>query len=317
MGSLHKIATAIKLVTSPKLLVIALKRNLSRFRIYIANDRPFVYRTFSGDDFACVPRSRTSAQLYYDRGYCEITESKLCQDWLQPGDYCIDGGANVGQYATLFARATGPEGRVIAVEAVPDTVEILSVTLEALKLSRVVIEEAALSDTEGFSEFSAAGPHSSDVSASLKPHDLLTDHQTLTVKTLTIDRLISLHRLDDRLALIKIDIEGAEPMALAGASKLFSSPQPPLFLIEIHRATLAAFGFTPKDITKYFPLDRFELYHVQRSTSDLLPGESPGQLQRLRNPDSYNWPWLSNLIALPLHGQYAHRRSYFAKSLPF
>src|SRR5262249_32611619 len=43
-------------------------------------------------------------------------------------------------------------------------------------------------------------------------------------------------------ALIKMDIEGAEYLAVQGAERLFSSPNPPLLMIEFHPDEIAALG---------------------------------------------------------------------------
>src|SRR5262245_59935385 len=53
-------------------------------------------------------------------------EWDLSSQWLSPGDWAIDVGANIGHYTKRFSDLVGASGRVIAFEPVPATFELLS-----------------------------------------------------------------------------------------------------------------------------------------------------------------------------------------------
>jgi len=127
----------------------------------------------------------------------------------------------------------------------------------------------------------------------------------ILVPAITIDDLLSKYGVEDRVSLVKIDIEGAEPLALRAASRLFDRERLPLFMVEIAKGSL--FGFTPADILAFFPTELFDLFHVHRSISDLTPRFEHGRLYPLR--EDHDWPWLSNLIAAPRIGAYSGRRN--------
>ena len=62
------------------------------------------------------------------RGTFETWEPEfhILHEFVSPGDWVIDVGANVGYYTKKFSDLVGPHGRVIAVEPVPETFSFLA-----------------------------------------------------------------------------------------------------------------------------------------------------------------------------------------------
>jgi len=234
-----------------------------------------------------------------------------------PGDACLDIGANVGFFAASFANCVKSQGYVVAVEPGPDTCAALRTTLQTLRVDQVHVEEAAVSNETGEVTFMVARDAAMDATASMKvsadQSDAFRPHR---VPAVTIDSLVEKHGIAGKLAVLKIDIEGAEPLALAGATHLLDPEHLPLCLIEIHRIALSNFGHVPENIWRFFPQDQFDLYHAHRSTGDLTPAFVHGQLYRLTDPAAHPWPWYSNMLAVPRVGKYASRRSRIATLLP-
>ena len=96
---------------------------------------------------------------------------------------------------------------------------------------------------------------------------------------------------------------------MRSGSQLFGRDRLPLFVVEVQKRSLANFGLKPLDVLHFFPGELFELFHVQRSYSDLTPQFEHGRLYTLPDPMAHNWPWYSNLIAVPRVGRYVNRRS--------
>lgn len=67
---------------------------------------------------------------------------------------------------------------------------------------------------------------------------------------------VQTYRLDDfhfeDVALLKIDVEGMEPLVLKGAQELIAREHPPV-MVEYNVEALAAHGFEPMDISQHFP----------------------------------------------------------------
>jgi hypothetical protein len=64
-------------------------------------------------------------RIMYFFGMWEPNLTAVIRNRLQPGDGFIDIGANIGYYSVLASGLIGPQGRVIAIEAIPQTLSVL------------------------------------------------------------------------------------------------------------------------------------------------------------------------------------------------
>lgn len=128
----------------------------------------------------------------------------------RPGDVILDIGAEVGTDTVAFADAVGPNGRVIAVEAHPVAFRLLQRTVELSRLQdRVTCVHAAITST--------AGEVIIEDGASLLRSTMVRQGTGHRVRGLTLDELCAELGLGE-IALLKMNIEGAERDALQGAA---------------------------------------------------------------------------------------------------
>ena len=122
-------------------------------------------------------------------------------DSLQPSDIVVDGGANVGAFSLLASRRAK---RVYAVEPNRRNFALLQENLRENNVTNVIPINAAISGSPGGSHLvgEGEGGHLSATGES--------------VATITLDSLS-----DPEMSVIKLDIEGAEPLAFDGLT--FSS----------------------------------------------------------------------------------------------
>ena len=174
-----------------------------------------------------------------------------CAALVRPGDTVLDVGAHVG-YATLrFAQWVGDGGRVIAFEPLPAHLAAVRQNLELNGwLDRASLVAAAASDRPGEAHFvaddglnlgvGALAPVVPGRAATTAASTVATVAAT-TVATVALDDWIDAQRVAS-IALCKIDIEGAEGLALRGLSRSLAAHRVGALLIELHPATLPAFG---------------------------------------------------------------------------
>ena len=129
----------------------------------------------------------------------------------KPGDVILDIGAEVGTDTLPFADAVGPAGKVVAVEAHPVTYRFLQRTVELSGLQdRVICLNAAIA--------SAAGTLIIEDDASTLRSTVKKEGSGHAIRALSLDELCAELGLDS-IALLKMNIEGAERDALQGATK--------------------------------------------------------------------------------------------------
>lgn len=131
----------------------------------------------------------------------------------QPGDTVIDVGAGVGEETIVFSRMVGPSGRVIAIEAHPETYRCLAETVRRSGLANVTTVEVAVGAGEGVIEIGAGENYLANSIVADRNSD------SMTVPMTTLDALAE--RLEiEKVGLLKMNIEGAEVAAIAGMNKL-------------------------------------------------------------------------------------------------
>jgi FkbM family methyltransferase len=155
--------------------------------------------------------------IYSFKQYEEPVRAAV-REHLKPGDVFVDVGANIGVMTFLGASLVGPTGRVIAVEPNPGNVQLLYRNIVLNGSTNVEVLPLAASDRRAV--FSLTGRSNTHLIGARGPQG--GGHY---VQSVALDDLLGdLPRLD----LVKMDIEGHEPPALAGMMRLVTRHRPAL-----------------------------------------------------------------------------------------
>ena len=160
--------------------------------------------------FTIRANSDDLAHVLFERDY-KLHEA--LRSSVKPGDVALDAGANIGVTALTLSRAVGDSGRVIAVEMMPETAAHLRHHLALNGIRNVEVVELALSARAG-ETVTANVPAGFFGQASIAPETARSGSATIDVRTTTIDEIL---RNIPEVALVKMDLEGAERIALEGA----------------------------------------------------------------------------------------------------
>ena len=190
---------------------------------------------------------------------------------VQAGDVVLEAGANVGAYTTLFAQWVGPAGRVLAFEPDPEAFAGLQTHVAVNGLDAVVTAVPMAIAGNGAGRLRFACFESSGISrlatASEAPGTLVRD-----VASTSIDDYCDEHRV--RPTVIKIDVEGAELAALAGARRTIAAAGPRLQLfVEMHPHIWPALGITAGDVRREIEGQGLEAAQLDGSRDDLWTTE--------------------------------------------
>lgn len=164
----------------------------------------------------------------YWLGTYEMDLQQAIQDWVEPGNVVYDLGANIGYVSLLLARAAGPSGRVFAFEPLPANQDRLQRNLALNPELKIELIAKAAADKEGTIPFAL---HASDDMGKLQgAFGEASGDRTIEVQTISLDTFAEQQPAPQ---LVKIDIEGAELLALRGMAGLLRTARPILF-IELH-----------------------------------------------------------------------------------
>jgi len=184
----------------------------------------------------------------YWLGTYELEKQELFTKMVLPENIVYDIGANVGFYSLLAFILVGDHGRVISFEPVERNISYLRKHLAINHIKNVEVMEVAISDKDGSANFD---PSQNDSTGHFAENGIEK------VKTVAIDNIVEAGILPSP-HIIKIDIEGAEILALIGAQSTINNNHPILFLAThgemAHRSScdlLISWGYslTPLDST--------------------------------------------------------------------
>ncbi|HEY0725004.1 MAG TPA: FkbM family methyltransferase [Pyrinomonadaceae bacterium] len=180
------------------------------------------------------------------RGEYERDELDFVRRTIKTGQTVIDVGANIGVFTITMASLVGPTGKVYAFEPLETETTLIAQSLAENNFGdRVVVVPAAVSNEQGKGQLvraaqtiNAGGAYLTD-----REQEVPAGHETNAVELITLDT----HPLLHPVSFIKIDIEGAEPLALQGARTILMQDRP-VILSELHPAQLMKVsGYRPAE----------------------------------------------------------------------
>lgn len=171
-------------------------------------------------------------------GETEYTAAMLAD--LRDDDVLFDAGANIGMVALHAAKIC----RTVAFEPDPAIQRRLTVN-SALNPDRTfTLEPIAISDTDGDVVLYTDGDDGNSPSLV----NQRGESGSVSVTARTLDSLCAEDRLPHP-TVIKLDVEGAEILALRGAKRLLTGPRRPRALfIEVHDTFLPGFGSSADEV---------------------------------------------------------------------
>jgi len=185
----------------------------------------------------------------------QLPEDHVLGQLLHPGMTVFDVGANIGYYTAYISRRVSPGGTVVAVEPMPRALRLLEMNA-ALCQPPAIVEAAAVGPEPGTCHIREM----KKLDISFVQFDESADG--VTVPVITIDQLSEKYGHPD---LLKIDVEGAEMLALGGASKTLSTTPLPIVMIEYVSVNAAQFGaYSLEELLQKFDASRFRFFRIAK-----------------------------------------------------
>ncbi len=251
------------------------------------------------DEHLAICRVLTRYKLYIDRrdtslaphmmldGFWETWLSQCLARIIEPGFVCLDIGANFGYFSLLMSSLAGDSGTTVAVEPNPHLARLLRMTA-SVNGPGFKVADVALADQEGTAGLYIPDEVMGDASLIERTDRSFSRQRKIDVKMITLDALLAQMKIT-RIDVIKMDVEGVEPLVFKGMSQTLQD-NPDLRII-----------------LEYSPF----LYEDARAFTEYLFAHfSVQRIKDVAEPTLLSEPDISSLLALQDHTDlYLQRKS--------
>ena len=190
---------------------------------------------------------------------------------LRPGMMVLDIGANLGTY-TIFAAKAGCA--VCAYEPTPATFDLLN---QNIKLN-------GLADNSMVETFQLAlGDQDAEITFYTKPgcgelNSIYDFHEEMTAISVPIARLDTVFSVDQPIDIVKIDVEGAEPLVIRGMKRVLAFNPKVQIIVEFSSDYLNRAGSDPVVFLAELRAMDFEVWDIAASDGALTRAENNATL---------------------------------------
>ncbi len=192
----------------------------------------------------------------------EPYQTSLFRKELKEGMTVVDIGANIGYYSVIAGRRVGQNGKVFSFEPEPNNFSFLVKNIEVNNLKNVTASQVALSNKLGTENLFLFAENTGSYS-------LVDNRGTATSISVKTDRLDNIIKVP--VDIIKMDIEGAEYLALEGMKKLINRSPKLILMTEFFPNAIRRFGKDPLDFLKMLMNFGFDLSEINEDKKILLP----------------------------------------------
>lgn len=153
----------------------------------------------------------------------------------------IDVGANLGLFSLVMSERF-PDRRIVAFEPAPSTFAALSKNIARNGAANIECHQLAVADHDGTSTFVVLeSARANSAIAVAKP---TAGKYAIDIECITLDRFCGAGDLE-RIALMKVDVEGFEISVFRGAEHVLSRVRPRVVYFEVCPALARSVGFEP------------------------------------------------------------------------
>jgi FkbM family methyltransferase len=185
------------------------------------NEQPILASTREGFDMYVNPLDNSISRQIWMRGlYFQEDVTRAFKRVLRRGDLVVDVGASVGWYAFIAAKRAA---RVVAFEPDPVSAGLIRKSILREGFENIELVEACVSDSAGEVTLSKSDSYNGDNSMVRQ-----TGQRSIRVRSVTLDDSLPNGTID----VMKMDIQGAEPQAMAGAKGIINEGRVRCILLE-------------------------------------------------------------------------------------
>ena len=219
------------------------------------------------------PSMRRTFRAYaINKVHEESTTALFCKI-VKEGDVVVDLGANIGYFTLLAAKLVGKKGKVYAFEPEPRNYQYLIRNIQLNGYDNVVALQKAVADKPGKIKLFICpydtGHHTIqkyDGIQAYRPDFVDEKKEFVEVDQVCLDDFFK--NITTKINVIKMDVEGAEMLALAGMEQLIRENKNLIMLIEFFPLLIKEMGQSPEKFARRLLEDfHFKMYVVEHDYS--------------------------------------------------
>ena len=210
---------------------------------------------------------------------------KIFKDNVKNGDNVVDLGANIGYFTLILAKLVGPTGKVFAFEPDPRNLTLLKKNIEYNNYKNVIIVPKAVSNVNDKCTL-YVGQKTFGQNRIYKPEK--TDTQKFIPtdsETIRLDDFFKTNNLLNKISFIKMDIEGAEFLALDGMKEILKLNQNIKIFTEVDPHYLEDAGTSYEQFIDLLTENNFTL-SISDNRNETLTRVNSSQLGKILNDDT-------------------------------
>jgi FkbM family methyltransferase len=211
------------------------------------------------------PNWRGVAKLIYAfRDYYE-PELVFLEKLLSPGMVFVDAGANFGIYTAMASKVVSESGLVISFEPSARAFPVLRENIAINAFKNVLAFPTALTDRTGRAVLYHHSAVGSDALAKDSTFD--TDAYGQEIETDSLDDVLQRTSVG-RVDVIKMDVQGAEELAMRGANEIIRSMRP-VIMFEFHPEGAMSLGLQPEGAWNFLKGHGYHFFNVEQEGTSI------------------------------------------------
>lgn len=227
------------------------------------------------------PGLRQTFQAYAMNGIHEKETTSLFKKIVRPGDIFLDLGANIGYFSLLASRLVGSQGKIFSFEPEPNNFYYLKKNIEINRYDNIYPFDKAVSNiNEKIPLFICdydSGHHTIKQYGGVKvySHGRRTEERIINVDAVRLDDF--LRNKVEKVDIVKMDIEGAEALAIEGMKNILRGNKDIKIIMEFFPLFIEKMGNSPvkliETIKNEMGLNIFVVghdYSMKKEKSDFL-----------------------------------------------
>nr|WP_294894327.1 FkbM family methyltransferase [uncultured Pedobacter sp.] len=213
--------------------------------------------------------------LRYDRLTRVILKKVLTRNFN-----CIDVGCHKGEILDLILKYA-PDGKHYAFEPIP----YLFQSLKIKYFDKATLYPFALSDSSGKTTFHLVKNAPAYSGIKIRKYDI--ENPDIEKINVTKERLDAVVPENQKIDLIKIDVEGGEFAVLKGAIHLLKNHKP-IILFEFGKGASDFYGTTPSDMFEFLSLEfKYKIYTLEYFLNKQEPTKKDEFINYFENGTEY------------------------------